>query len=193
MKHTSGTLKAVVLLLVLILLSAPSKGLLLADTFTDSRIQVGLKLFRTLVSADLNIVDKTNNDRELPITLVYVSNSSEAHDFQQTLQASFKSVKDIQVRIDVRALSQLVQNTDRKPAAIFITQPLNEAELTALVKYSIEQHIILFSPFEGDVEKGVLGGLSVQATVRPLINMRTLRSSRIQIKPFYLKVARQYE
>ena len=193
MKHTSGTLKAVVLLLVLILLSAPSKGLLLADTFTDSRIQVGLKLFRTLVSADLNIVDKTNNDRELPIILVYVSNSSEAHDFLQTLQASFKSVKDIQVRIDVQALSQLVQNTDRKPAAIFITQPLNEAELTALVKYSIEQHIILFSPFEGDVEKGVLGGLSVQATVRPLINMRTLRSSRIQIKPFYLKVARQYE
>ena len=134
MRHTSGTLKAVVLLLVLILLSAPSKGLLLADTFTDSRIQVGLKLFRTLVSADLDIVEKANTDRELPITLVYVSNSSEAQDFQHSLQANFKSVKDVQVRIDVQALSELMQNTDRKPAAIFITQPLNEAELIALVR-----------------------------------------------------------
>lgn len=193
MRIFSGKLKAILLLLVLILLSAPSKGLLLADTFTDNRIQVGLKLFRSLVSADLDIKQKLNANRELPVALVYVSSDSDARDLQQTLHDSFSTVKDVPVDVQVRNLSELIQDTGNKPVAIFIAQPLNESQLAALVKYGIERQVIVFSPFEGDVEKGVLGGLSVQATVRPLINVRTLNDSRIRIKPFYLKVAKHYE
>lgn len=193
MKHAGVKLKTLSLLLVLILLSAPGKGVLLADTFSDSRIHVGLKLFRTLVTADLGVAQKTNDAGELPVVLVYVNSDKEAHRFQQGLQSSFKTVKTIPVKVYVRTVSQLLQDDSKTPAAIFITQLLNQSELDALVRLCIERHIILFSPFEGDVEKGVLGGLSVQATVRPLINMRTLKNSQLRIKPFYLKVARQYE
>ena len=37
--------------------------------------------------------------------------------------------------------------------------------------------MIVYSPFEGHVESGVLGGLSVEAQVRPYVNRATLEAS----------------
>ncbi|MEJ2417425.1 MAG: hypothetical protein P8Y45_10935 [Exilibacterium sp.] len=178
--------------LVVMLFSVSGRGLI-ADSFSDRRAHVGLKLFRTLVAADLQSPNKVSGDGALPIYLVYASNDNAALDYRRTLMESLPRVRDIPVRVDVHALADVLADSADNPAAIFVTQRLNDAELRQLVNYSIAQRIIVFSPFEGDVEKGVLGGLSVEATVRPLINMRTLAASKLAIKNFYLKVAKQYE
>ena len=56
-----------------------------------------------------------------------------------------------------------------------------------------KNHIIVFSPFEGDVERGVQCGIAVQARVRPFLNMKSLKSAGVSLKPFFLKVAKKYE
>jgi hypothetical protein len=183
---------ALQLLLVVVLISLPGRSLI-ADDYKDRRMHVGLKLFRALVSADLQAASKTAADGSLPIYLVYATSESATKDYQHSLQTSLPKLRNIPVRIEVRALSDAITNTTSKPAAIFITQQLSNLELQQLVQFSIAQNIILFSPFEGDVEKGVLGGLSVEATVRPFINMHTLNASQLEIKSFYLQVAKQYE
>ncbi len=180
------------LILAVLLCSVPCLSLL-ADTFDDKRAYVGLKLFRTLVSADVELAKKADAKGELQIYLVYASSDSAALEYQQSLAKTMSSVRDQSVQIKLVSLAQLQARPQDKPAAIFIAQQLNNTELQLLVERSIAQQIILFSPFEGDVEKGVLGGLSVEATVQPLINMRTLDASHLQIKSFYLKVAKQYE
>lgn len=168
-------------------------GLVRADTFSDLRVQVGLKLFRTLVNADLDITEKTNANNELEILLVYGDDQSNVEELQQQLQKEFSTLNTLPVSIGAVALDALLKSSERMPAALFICQTLTNLERDALLQYSNAHHIILFSPFKGDVEKGVLGGISVQATVRPLINMQTLATSGINIKPFYLKVAKRYE
>jgi hypothetical protein len=183
---------ALQLLLVVVLISLPGRSLI-ADDYKDRRMHVGLKLFRALVSADLQAASKTAADGSLPIYLVYATSESATKDYQHSLQTSLPKLRNIPGRIEVRALSDAITNTTSKPAAIFITQQLSNLELQQLVQFSIAQNIILFSPFEGDVEKGVLGGLSVEATVRPFINMHTLNASQLEIKSFYLQVAKQYE
>ena len=183
---------ALQLLLLALLFSLPCRGLV-ADSFDERRAHVGLKLFRTLVAADLQVADKVGANGNLSIYLVYANNDSAAQEYQQTLAASFSSVRDVPVKTEVVSLNDILTTNKPKPAAIFVAQQLNDAELQSLVRHSIAKHIILFSPFEGDVEQGVLGGLSVEATVRPLINMHTLSASQLQIKNFYLKVAKQYE
>ncbi len=50
--------------------------------------------------------------------------------------------------------------------------------------------MILYSPFEGDVERGVTAGLSIEAKVLPFVNQRTLEASGVELKPFFLKVAK---
>ncbi|MFT5546614.1 MAG: hypothetical protein ACI8YD_002314, partial [Rheinheimera aquimaris] len=115
-----------------------------------------------------------------------------AKDFAIPLAESLPSVRDIPIKLDLLPL-QTINSLDKTPMAIFVSQPLSDAQAAALVAYSIKQHIIVFSPFEGDVERGILAGLSVEATVKPLLNRHTLEASELQIKSFYLKVAKLYE
>lgn len=180
------------LMLAVALCSVPCLSLL-ADTFNDKRAYVGLKLFRTLVTADMQLAQKINQQGELLIYLVFASNDSAALEYQQSLAETMAKVRDLRVSIKTLSLTDLQSNSAAQPAAIFIAQQLNTTELEQLVNYSIARQIILFSPFEGDVEQGVLGGVSVEARVQPLINMHTLAKSRVEIKSFYLKVAKQYE
>lgn len=179
-------------LLLVVLISMPGRSLI-ADDYKDRRIHVGLKLFRALVTADLQAAAKTGADGSLPVYMVYAKDDADMQDYQHSLQASLAKLRDIPVRVELRSLQDAIAASAAKPAAIFIAQQLNNQELQQLVQLSIAQKIILFSPFEGDVEKGVLGGLSVEATVRPFINIHTLNASHLEIKSFYLQVAKHYE
>jgi hypothetical protein len=177
------------MLALLLLLS----GSAFADSFEERRALVGLKLFRTLVTADLELISKTNGDNQVPILLVYAANKSKAEEYQQQLQLIFNSVKQYSFKVKVGDLKKIKSTDKEKFAAIFVAEQLNDEEIDPVVSYGIENKVIVFSPYEGDVERGVLGGISVQATVRPVINMQTLKQSKLSIKPFFLKVAKQYE
>lgn len=185
-------LVALQIALAVLLFSLPCASLV-ADAFSERRAYVGLKLFRTLVAADLEIRKKVAGDGTLPIYLVYANSDSAALEYEQNLQASLPTVRDIPASVRVLPLADVLRDRPPRPAAVFIAQQLDDAELDRLIRHSIARQIILFSPFEGDVEKGVLAGLSVEATVRPLINMQTLNASQVAIKDFYLKVAKRYE
>ncbi|MCE9687990.1 hypothetical protein LZP73_17585 [Shewanella sp. AS16] len=163
------------------------------DSFTDHRVRVGLKLFRALLSADLKLKEKTDTSGAVPVILVHINSEDDTREYQALLDNYLREINGLPLRIDIRTLEQILRPGSDKPAAIFIAQKLNDAELSALIEQSINQGVILFSPFEGDVEKGVLAGISVQAAVRPLLNIGTMNQSRLSIKSFYLKAARQYE
>lgn len=178
-------------LLAVLLCSLPYASLV-ADTFSDRRALVSFKLFRTLIGADQDLAQKKDNDGHLNIYLLYTDNEQAAKDFAIPLAESLPSVRDIPIKLDLLPL-QTINSLDKTPMAIFVSQPLSDAQAAALVAYSIKQHIIVFSPFEGDVERGILAGLSVEATVKPLLNRHTLEASELQIKSFYLKVAKLYE
>ncbi|GAB3013647.1 hypothetical protein [Bowmanella dokdonensis] len=185
----------IALLTVLAVLLVPLRvqGLYLADGYGEHRAHVGLKLFRTLISSDLGLQDKLNEQQDLVLYLTYASSDEDAQLYLQVLQDSFNLPQSLNARIEIIPLQELLALPARQIGGVFITQQLNEDELSALVEKSIAQSFVLFSPFEGDVEQGVLGGLSVQATVRPYINMHSLKKSGLQIKSFYLKVALKYE
>ncbi|MCB1894329.1 MAG: hypothetical protein H6945_07890 [Zoogloeaceae bacterium] len=188
---TTRRLLSLQLMLIVLLFSLPSESLV-AQSFGERRVHVGLKLFRTLVAADTASAAKLDANGRLPVHLVYADNARDAREYALELAADMDSVRGAEVRIEVVSLADLLSGGGIRPAAIFVTQPLDDRELARLVGYAIRQHAILFSPFEGDVEKGVLGGISVEATIRPLINMRTLRASELAIKSFYLRVAKRY-
>jgi hypothetical protein len=64
--------------------------------------------------------------------------------------------------------------------------------LKSIIKYGIDHHVIVYSPFEGHVERGVLGGLAVEAQVRPYVNLTTLDASNITLKPLFFKVTKVF-
>jgi hypothetical protein len=50
--------------------------------------------------------------------------------------------------------------------------------------------VVLYSPFEGHVERGVPAGIAVEAKVQPYLNLSALQAAGIELKPFFLKVAK---
>jgi hypothetical protein len=166
---------------------------LVADTYSDRRAAVGLNLFRTLLVADQEAEAKADETGALPIYVLYAEDRILADSHVDTLKLELGKIRESRTRIESVSFNDYLSGKGGSPLGIFISQRLTGDELERLVRRSIEQGVILFSPFEGDVEKGVLAGLSVQASVRPYINLKVLKETGVAIKPFYIKVARTYE
>lgn len=89
--------------------------------------------------------------------------------------------------------TEVVNDLFANMAGIYLLDELSEDVLQIITNQAIQKQIITYSPFKGNVESGVLGGLSVETKVRPYINMKTLIESQIQLKPFFLKVIKRYD
>jgi len=181
-----SVLKAGVFLLFII--SLPDS---VADNYPKCRVQVGVKLFRALLAADLDIPEKTNENGNLLLYLLYVDESERAEKSADILHKNRKNanIRHLPIQVEKITLSTLVNQPQLMvPTGIFLTQYLKETDLQVVI-----HHLIVYSPFEGHVEKGVLGGLTAAAQVRPYLNMNTVRASQVRIKPFFIKVAKLYK
>lgn len=158
-----------------------------ADEVQDRRTDAGLKLFRALLAADLDLPKKAANNKLL-IVFFYTGDARRANDLANAFAAT--DVRGLQVAVETT--NDLAKLAGRTPAGIFLADSPSRQALPAIVRYGIDHHVIVYSPFEGDVEKGVLGGLSIEAQVRPFVNQATLDASRIALKPFFLQVAKVY-
>ncbi len=163
-----------------------------ADSFTDRRTSVGIKLFRSMLVSNTAYLDKVTPSGELHIKLIYTQNARKAHTLASSLGADLKVLQGKPVVLEVVSLNEFL-NSKTPILGAFIVQKMNGANLKAMIDKSILGQTLLFSPFEGDVEKGVFGGISVESKVRPFINMTTLKKSKITMKAFYLRVSKKHE
>ena len=159
-----------------------------ADDAEDRRVRTGARLFRALLAADLGLDEKANEDGSL--TVAILTNNAESAEATTSMILGPEG----NGRIQAHAVRIVHLPSDELPddpvAAIFIADRLDEQVRDRIVLWAIEHGVVSYSPFAGDVEAGVLAGISVEARVRPMINTRTLAASGIQIKPFFLNVAK---
>ena len=96
------------------------------------------------------------------------------------------------MRTELVRVEELQATGPRAVAAVFIAEPLRREAIGALIRFGVERHVIIYSPFEGDVEQGIAGGLSIEAQMRPFVNTAALRASQVTLKEFFLKVAKAF-
>ena len=179
------------IVLVLSLVSASA----FADEVHERRATAGLKLFRALLAADIKLPAKTVGPNQILIVFLYVN------DRRHATNLANRFIQDAKERDNIRGLSIITEITndptlaaygERVPAGVFIAESPSRAALSSIIGVGIQRHLIVYSPFEGHVESGVLGGLSVEAQVRPFLNRQTLEASQIALKPFFLNVAKVF-
>jgi hypothetical protein len=167
-------------------------GQLFADDVEDRRASAGVRLFRALLAADVDLPKKTGPSGQLLVLFYYVNDSRRASDLAARFVQESKELRGIAVTTEIANDAAMSRLGTRVPAGIFIAQAPSRAPLMGLVRYGISHRVIVYSPFEGHVELGVLGGLSVEAQVRPFLNRATLEASQISLKPFFLSVAKVF-
>lgn len=153
----------------------------------DPQIRVGINLFPAFLAArtapahrpDHAAVVFTTMDREV---------QQIAELLAKRLQKSTPRAQFTLTHID--ALAEI--HAHEPLTALFVAQHLGDAEIQQLVRFAETAHMISFSPFADDVERGILGGIAVTDKILPEINLHTLRRSGISLKPFFFQIARHY-
>jgi hypothetical protein len=168
---------------------------LVAEGYEDRRAEAGVRLFRAMLAADLDLTQKVLPDGRLLVVFVHADDRKRAEELQKAFaKADAKNVPEpihaLPLVVEATPDSALPGFAGRVPGGIFIAEPLQGDRLRQVVQFGIAHHVIVFSPFEGNVESGVAGGLVVEAQVRPFVNLRTLTASNISLKDFFLKVAK---
>jgi hypothetical protein len=167
-----------------------------ADAYDERRSEAGARLFRSMLAADLGLPQRTVADGHLHVVFLYANDRKPAEEVLRVFakadaQGAPEPIHGFPLSLETSA--DLAPYATHPPGAIFIAQPLDTTRLRSVVQFGIANHLIVFSPFEGHVESGVLGGLVVEAQVRPFVNRRTLAASGVSLKEFFLKVAKVHE
>jgi hypothetical protein len=137
-------------------------------------------------------VDLAKKAEGTEIFIVFLHRSSPGRAAEIAKSFEGTTVRGLTIRTLKTSDLTLKSLEPHRPAAVFLAEPLSKEARAAAVRYGIERRVIVYSPFDGDVERGVLGGVSIGAQVRPFINAATLDASRITLKPHFLELARVY-
>ncbi len=181
---------ALVLLAAIVYAATPS----ISDDFTERRIAAGAKVFRALLAADIDIDRKADAGGKLRLGLLYIDDTGNAELAAATLvNRDDPRIRKMKVRIDMFSFTECITDDKGRLAGIFLTQRVTAEQLKTLSAFADARHLVVFSPFEGDVERGVHSGIAVEARVRPYLNTKAMRTARIRLKSFFLKVAKTYE
>jgi hypothetical protein len=158
-----------------------------ADSYDERRIRAGARMFRALLAADLALETKARDGRLEVLVL----------GGEPALVAEVSGLIAPAGGSAIRGLPLVVERLDapaslegRQPVGVFLAGPPGAGELEQLVRWGITHKVILYSPFEGHVERGATAGLSIEAKVLPYLNAQTLQASGVTLKPLFLKVAK---
>lgn len=192
--HPRARFRSLAAAVLLIATIAAAGSTALADSVDDRRVRSGARLFRSLLAAEVGLESRIAADGALHV-VVFGGDATQTADVSQLIASSGDpgktGIRDLAVKIDtitnVMALDKLPQT-----AGIFLAAVPSDADLANLIHWSIAAHSVLYSPFEGHVERGVSAGLAVEAKVQPYLNLPALQAAGIEIKPFYVKVAKVY-
>lgn len=181
-----GKIGLIALLCLVSFVGLPS----LAQENATPRLQIGINLLPAVIAANQSLAasDGTN---DLPIYLVYRENRRRALQLEPILR-QIGEIRKRKIKIKSLALDALLADEPAPLSIVFITEPLDQ-RLDELITLAQQQRILLFSPFKGDVEHGVTAGFQVTDKVLPLVNMASLKQSKIQLKAFFLRIAVKHE
>lgn len=157
-----------------------------ADSQDERRVRTGARLFRSLLAADIAVADKAVGG-VLDIA-VYARGAPQLEAVAPVIAPAGEAGKVRGLGLALRQIDSL--DDARPPMGVFLATPLSAPELQALIAWSRRHRVLLYSPFEGDVERGVMAGLSIEATVKPYLNQSALAASGVELKPFFFKVAK---
>ena len=165
-----------------------------ADDAGDRRVRAGARLFRSLLTAQVALESRAAADGALHV-IVYGSDAHLSGEIATLIASSGDAgktgIKDLAVKIDnVTNLPALAQA--QQPAGVFIISAQSEQDLAELVQWSTASKVVLYSPFDGDVERGAAAGICIEAKVQPFLNLPALQAAGVELKPFYVKVARVF-
>ena len=168
-----------------------------ADSEADRRTDAAVRMFGSVLAADVDLQKKTVDDGKVLLVVYFTSDAVRAEKLAASLRVTAsgepKKIGGLPVVVETSADASFKSFAKRAPAGIFLAQSPDPRTLKSIVQWGVAHHVIVYSPFEGHVESGVFGGLSIGAQVKPYVNLATMQASQISLKSIFMKVTKVYQ
>jgi len=155
------------------------------------RTMVGLKLFPAVVASDHRLAEKKDQQGYLTLYVLHQDRPRLAKDLADRL-VQIKQIKKIPVKVKVFTFDEFLNAKSLSTAAVFFAQPSNH-KTQKILDHAASSSVLLFSPFKGDVEKGIHSGIIVSDRILPYLNLNTMQQASIKLKAFFLRVSKHYD
>ena len=180
--------------MLFLVLHAIAGGLGYADEEEKRRVEISLSIFPRIVAVDNHFRSKLDGNDKVQLFFLYESNEDRAKELVDRLKLDNRSIGGKSVTAVTLSVSSVVQDLNKQiPTAIFLSERLSDNELIKVMKYAEEKNRLVFSPFSGDVERGVTVGISVTSRVKPYFNLPVLHRSNVAINALLMKMSKRYE
>jgi len=157
------------------------------------RVDISLSIFPRIVAVDNEFRDKLGPGRTARLLFVFDGDRVNAQSLAEQLLAKSANIGGLPVVTAIADIKQPLPTGDELPTAIFLAEGLEPAQLEVVMRYARDHHRLVFSPFTGDVERGVTVGISVTSRVKPYFNIAALRETQVDINAILMKVSARYE
>ncbi len=168
-----------------------ASSLALAQNDTAARRQLGIEQLPLVIAANQDLGAQGISD-PLPVMLIYRDNPRVAEQLRQTLLKTVTAIRDRQIEVRSLSIEELLVENPPSLSSVFIAEPL-DARLDDVIRFAENNRLLLYSPFKGDVERGVTAGFKVTHKVLPMVNIKALERAGIQLKAFFLRIAVKHE
>jgi len=163
----------------------------LADSAQERRVTISASLFPRIVAVDTQLMEKLDAEDNVRLGVVYTKNKSLAKKISKLITRKVKKISGKTIVVDL--IQENRASSMYGVSGVLIVEPILNTTFSMLLEHARKKNIILFSPFEGDVERGFTAGIFVGAKIRPYFNLNTLSSTKVKLNPAILKVAKTYE
>jgi hypothetical protein len=159
----------------------------------ERRVRISLEIFPRIVAVDLDLRSKLSTTNTLRLIVLYEHDGEAARHVAAQMKNSFTNISGMAVGFEVQSAQQAISAGMEQPAAVFVSELLSDDSFTAMMKAAAERHVLVFSPFAGDVERGATVGIAISSRIKPYFNVSTLGLSHININEKLLSISQRYE
>lgn len=165
----------------------------IGDELEARRINTALAIFPRIVAVDEDIDNKLDADKRVQLVVAYSADSVSAQNQASALSSLIPNIGGRPLAVRALSIHRLLSADAGVVSGVFIADPFSNADLERLLAFARERHILVFSPFSGDVERGVPAGIAVGSQVKPYFNVAALNRSKIVVNPTLLRISKHYD
>lgn len=164
---------------------------LLAQDTLNPRVVIGANLLPSVLAANESLEQLAGSQKAITVFIVYTGERELAEEIARKL-SKIEKVRQLPLHTRVMSYEELMQQQPQAYGALFLVEKM-ERQRNQLIEMARKYKLILFSPFKGEVRKGVSAGIEVTNKVLPAVNSTTLTQSGIRLKAFFMRVAVEYD
>lgn len=167
-------------------------GIAFADENERRRVDISLTLFPRIVAVDNHFREKLVESNQASLVFIYERERDYVEDLVNRLLEERDNIGGMGVRAVAARVDDLLVSKE-VPTAIFLAERLSGESLDRVMEFAKANNRLVYSPFNGDVERGVTVGVSVTNRIKPFFNITVLRESKIVINALLMRVSKRYE